>query len=79
MFDHVGAHIVRPLHDLGSDIYEEGVRRPPAKDHYLMDRVVVEEESHRSAGAKRVGANVVRMKAEGLVSSAELAGGADLN
>ena len=41
--DHVTAHIVCPFEHLGANVDEEGIRRPPSKDHDLVDGVVVEK------------------------------------
>ncbi len=40
---HVVGHVVRPLKDLWSNVHQEGVRRPTAEDHDLMDRVTRQE------------------------------------
>ena len=79
MGDHVLAHVIGPLKDLRTNIHKEGVGRPPAKDHNLVDRVVVEEERHCAAGTKGVGPDVGRAEAEGLFSAAKAACVTDLS
>jgi hypothetical protein len=41
--DHVTAHIVCPFKDLWTDVHKECIRRPPSKDHDLVDGMVIEE------------------------------------
>ena len=41
--NHVTAHIICPFKDLGTDVHKECIRRPPSKDHNLVDGVVIEE------------------------------------
>ncbi len=79
MCDHILAHIIGPLKDLRTNIHKEGVGRPPAKDHDLVDWVVVEEERQCAAGMEGVGPEVSRAEAKGLFATAEAACVSDLS
>jgi hypothetical protein len=62
--DHVNRHGVRPLEDLGSDVYKECIRHPAAQDHDLGWRVVGQEECHGRTGSDRFVSNIVGAEAE---------------
>jgi hypothetical protein len=41
--DHVARHVIGPLEDLWSNVDQEGIRRPTAKDHNFCRGMVHEE------------------------------------
>ena len=62
--DHVSRHVVGPFEDLWADVDEEGVGRPPSKDHDLGGRVVLQEEGHGGARPDGPVADLMRMESE---------------
>ena len=55
---HVFRHVVGPLHDLGSDANQEGIRRPSANDHNLGRWMIGQEECHCCSWADGFTSNV---------------------
>jgi hypothetical protein len=72
--DHVPRHVMGPFEDLGSNVDQECIRGPAAKDHYFCWRVVHEEEGHGGAGSNGTVSNFMRVKAEGVESPENIAG-----
>ncbi len=72
--DHVARHVIGPFEDLGSDVDQECIRGPTAKDHDFSRGVVHEEERHCGSRPKGLVPDLVRVKPEGLKSPEYVAG-----
>jgi hypothetical protein len=76
--DHVLAHVIGLFKDFRPNVHKKGIRQPPAKDHYLVNWVVVEEEHHYTARTEGVGPDVGWAEAKGFLSAAKAACVSDL-
>ena len=69
---HVGAHVVGPFENLGTNVHQESVRGPPAKNHDAGWAVVHKKQSHGRARTNRGVAEGFGMKSVGCESPREL-------
>jgi hypothetical protein len=71
--NHLLAHVVRPLEQMGPDVDEKCIRRPASKDHYFRRRYIIDEEGHGCARPNRLVSNFVGIESEGGLAAKRVA------
>ena len=66
IFDHTKGHTLTEFQDLVADVFQEGIRRPPAHEHNRVDRCIVHEHGHGGGRTVGVGTYIILRLSKGV-------------